>query len=135
MMKRKLLFILLASLLACSCGTSYKRTLSDYTIDNRRAVYSATEMVIFLDDPARTRKNADKVFDSWIQSRNMQRSITGRRLLSVAPKEEGCNLTYDFRMVDGTQQRVTLVVPEFRQQYRKKRNRNSMFVNGRVYNL
>ena len=134
-MKRKLLFILLASLLACSCGTSYKRTLSDYTIDNRRVVYSATEMVIFLDDPARTRKNADKVFDSWIQSRNMQRSITGRRLLSVAPKEEGCNLTYDFRMVDGTQQRVTLVVPEFRQQYRKKRNRNSMFVNGRVYNL
>ena len=134
-MKRKLLFILLASLLACSCGTSYKRTLSDYTINNRRVVYSATEMVIFLDDPARTRKNADKVFDSWIQSRNMQRSVTGRRLLSVAPKEDGCNLTYDFRMVDGTQQRVTLVVPEFRQQYRKKRNRNSMFVNGRVYNL
>ena len=134
-MKRKLLFILLALLIACSCGTSYKRTLSDYTIDNRRVMYAATEMVIFLDDPARTRKNADKVFDSWIQSRNMQRSVTGRRLLSVAPKEDGCNLTYDFRMVDGTQQRVTLVVPEFRQQYRKKRNRNSMFVNGRVYNL
>ena len=134
-MKRKLLFILLASIMVCSCGTSYKRTLSDYTIDNRRVMYSAAEMVIYLDDPARTRKNADKVFDSWIQSRNMQRTVTGRRLLSVATKEDGCNLIYDFRMVDGTQQRVTLVVPEFRQQYRKKRNRNSMFVNGRIYNL
>lgn len=137
-MRYRYILLILSMVLASSCGTSYKRSLADAGIQSREVVFSQEEMVIYIDDPARTRRNADKVFQSWIQSRDMQRHVTGRRLYSVAPREDGCHLVYDFRMVDGSQQRVTLVVPEYRQQYRKKsrrRERNSMFVNGRVYNL
>ena len=123
-MKRLLHTLFLLGLLAImtpSCGTSAKRTLSNTHEEHAEVTISDTEMVIYLDDHTRSRKNADRIFESWLDSRGMRRSVTGKRLMAIAPKSDGCRLTYDFRMYDGTQQRVTLNVKNYSQQYRKKR--------------
>ena len=123
-MKRHLLtlFLLgLTAIMAPSCGTSAKRTLSNTHEEHAEVVISDTEMVIYPDDHTRSKKNADRIFESWLDSRGMRRSVTGKRLMAIAPKSDGCRLTYDFRMYDGTQQRVTLNVKNYSQQYRKKR--------------
>ena len=93
-------------------------------------------MVIYLDDHTRTRKNADRIFESWLESKNLSRHVTGKRLLAVSPKDDGCHLTYDFRLIDGSEQRVAIIVPAYKQQYRKKhRQINSAYVNGRKYDF
>ena len=118
-MRPRLLTILLAAALLTACGTSVKRSLYDQNIETREVTVTAPDMTVYLDDHTRTKKNADAVFNSWVQSRGMQRHVTGKRLLSINPKADGCRLVYDFRMIDVTEQRVTLIVPEYRQAYWK----------------
>lgn len=132
----RILLLAAAALFLASCGTSIKRPIIDPSIETRSAIFSAEEMVVFLDDYKRTRKNADRVFYSWIEAQNLRRSITAKRLLSIAPRQDGCHLSYDFRLMDGTQHRVTLVVPEYRQEYRRKKaRRDAMTINRKTYYL
>lgn len=137
MRKQLNLSVLLVALLAASaCGTSAKRALYDPDIPVREVYIDEDRMEIYMDDHTRTRRNADRIFDNWIASRDMQRHVTGKRLLAISPKPEGCRLAYDFRMVDGTEQRVVLIVKDYTQVYRKKhRQTNSAVVNGRKYNF
>ena len=131
-----LITIITVTLLTASCGTSAKRALNDPGIPVREVSIENGTMEIYMDDHTRTRRNADRIFDTWIASRDMQRHVTGKRLLAISPKPEGCRLTYDFRMVDGTEQRVVLIVKDYTQGYRKKhRQTNSAVVNGRKYNF
>ena len=136
-MKRTLPVVIIAlAFLAASCGTSAKRTLNDPDIPYREVNIDEGRMEIYLDDHTRTRKNADRIFEKWIESRGMQRHLTGKRLLSISPKPEGCRLTYDFRLMDGTEQRVVLIVKECTQCYRKRHRRtDSAVVNGQKYNF
>lgn len=118
---------------APSCGPSARRTLSDAALPAREATFTGKSLTVWLDDHTRTRREADAVFDAWLDSRGMRRGVTGRRLMSVNPSEDGCRLTYDFRTVDGTEQRVVLLVPDYRQAYRKKGNRTkTAYINGRM---
>lgn len=103
-------FVLLS---LAGCGTSSKRTLSDTSIQSKTVILEGQSIDIYQDDTFASRKNADKVFTDWAKRSHLQRNITGRRLLSISPREDGCHLTYDFRLMDGKQQRVTLVVPEY----------------------
>ena len=100
-------------LMLTGCGTSSKRTLSDTSIQSKTVILEGQSIDIYQDDTFASRKNADKVFSAWAKKSHLQRNITGRRLLSISPREDGCHLTYDFRLMDGKQQRVTLVVPEY----------------------
>lgn len=91
-------------------------------------------MTVYLDDHRRSRKNADRIFDDWSEKAHLKSNITGRRLMSIAPKSDGCHLTYDYRLTDGSQQRVTLLVKNYTQSYRKKhRSSANAIVNGREY--
>ena len=136
-MKHRLLLLLFAAVpLLCACGTSARRTLADKSITQTEVTVRDAEMVIYLDDHTRTRKNADRIFESWLESKNLSRHVTGKRLLAVSPKDDGCHLTYDFRLIDGSEQRVAIIVPAYKQQYRKKhRQINSAYVNGRKYDF
>lgn len=128
--------IVITILTLLSCGTSVKRTLSDTSIPVREIIYDNASMVVYTDDHTRTRRNADKIFLSWVDSKGMRRHVTGKRLLAIGPRQDGCHLTYDFRMIDGTEQRITLIVPEYNQQYRKRhRQTNAAVVNGKKYNF
>lgn len=129
-----LLIIFIVS--AISCGTSARRNLADGDIAHTEITVDDAEMVIYLDDHTRTRKNADAIFAAWAESRHIGRNVTGKRLLAVSPKDDGCNITYDFRLVDGNEQRVTIKVTNYRQIYRKKHKQiNSAIVNGRKYDF
>lgn len=121
---------------AVSCGTSAKRSLADGNVAHTEAVIDNAEMTVYLDDHTRTRKNADAIFSAWADSRHIGHNITGKRLLAVSLKEDGCDLTYDFRLVDGNKQRVTLKVTDYKQVYRKKHKQiNSAIVNGKKYDF
>lgn len=129
-----IIFVLM--LFAVSCGTSAKRALYDPDIPVREVYIDEGRMEIYMDDHTRTRKNADHIFEKWIETRGMQRHLTGKRLLAISPKPEGCHLTYDFRLMDGTEQRVVLIVKDYSQGYRKKHRRtDTAVVNGRKYNF
>ena len=133
-MKKKtnlqLLVPLIAGLLILvSCGTSSKRTLSDTSIQSRTVILEGQSIEIFQDDTFASRRNADKIFDAWAKKSRLKKSITGKRLLSISPKSDGCHLTYDFRLIDGKQQRITLVVPSYTNGYNGKRRNGSARAN------
>lgn len=130
--------ILLAAALVCvfahSCGTSYKLTAADTSIQTSYAAMEDVRMVIFTDDHSRTRKNADTIFDQWAEENHLKSNITGKRLMSIAQKQEGCILTYNFRMIAGNQQRIVIVVPDYVKAYRKKHKQyDKTVVNGKEY--
>lgn len=126
----------LVLILAASCGTSAKRTLSNYEGPHNTVTVSGKRLDIYIDDHTRSRKNADQIFNDWSERAHLKRNITGKRLMSIAPKADGCHLTYDFRLTDGTQQRVTLIVEDYTNTYRKRhRQTNAAYVNGRKYNF
>lgn len=128
--------LLISVLLLASCGTSAKRTLANYEGMHNTVIVSGTTLDIYIDDHTASRRNADRIFDGWAEAAHLKRNITGKRLMSIAPKSDGCHLTYDFRLMDGTQQRVTLIVENYTNTYRKKhRQTNSAIVNGRKYDF
>ena len=130
-----ILILALALLAAASCGTSAKSNLSDGTVTRTETV-TGIPYTFYIDNHSLSRKGADKVFDTWAKEKSLKGHITGKRLMSIAPKSDGCHLTYDFRMVNGTQQRVVLIVEEYTKTYRKKAKRTGQaVVNGRQYNF
>lgn len=131
-----LVILILITLLPASCGTSAKRTLAVPDEHQQTVRTDREQMVIVKDDHQQTRRNADRIFDAWSKTAHLNRNITGRRLMSIAPKDDGCLLTYDFRLADGSQRRVTIVVGTYRETYRKKtKERRTEIVNGRKYEL
>ena len=124
----KLTIFVLFVILTASCGTSAKRTL---------AIPDEHQQTVRLDQGSiETRRNADRIFDAWSKTAHLHRNITGRRLMSIAPKDDGCHLTYDFRLTDGSQRRVTLIVRNQKVTYKKSaKDRRAEIVNGRRYEL
>ncbi|MBR1434989.1 MAG: hypothetical protein IJ584_07745 [Bacteroidales bacterium] len=128
------LFLIVTIILTAACGTSIKRTLSVPDEHERTVVIQDGRMEVYPDDHQGTRKNACRIFDTWAKDAHLSRNITGRRLMALSPKEDGCHLTFDFRLMDGTQRRVTLVVKDYTQTYRNTaKDRRSAIVNGRKY--
>lgn len=136
-MKRfNLVILILITLLSASCGTSAKRTLAVPDEHQQTVQTDREQMVIVKDDHQQTRRNADRIFDAWSKTAHLNRNITGRRLMSIAPKDDGCHLTYDFRLTDGSQRRVTLIVRNQKVTYKKSaKDRRAEIVNGRRYEL
>ena len=134
---KKLLIFLTVTIAAClmtACGTSVKRTLADKDIPTSYVEIEGVEMIIYIDDHSRTKKNADAIFNAWAESQYLKSNITGKRLMSIAPRQGGCLLTYDFRMTAGNQQRVVLNVQDYTRKYKKKHKQiNSAVVNGKKY--
>lgn len=124
MKKRNLIILILAvmTLAATGCGTSSKRTLYNYGGPHNAVTIEGYTINIYADDHRASKKNADRLFDEWAEMAHLSRNITGKRLLSIATKTDGCNLTYDFRLVDGSQQRLTLIVPSYTNTYKKAKN-------------
>lgn len=122
-MKRfRILALAAVLLLAASCGSASKPSTAGSGVQQRTVQITDKKMVIYSDDQNQTRKSADRIFDAWATSRNMKRNITSRQLRSLSPKTDGCHLTYEFRVVDGTRQKVTLVVTNYEtKQYRNRR--------------
>lgn len=110
--------LILAVLILASCGTSMRRTLADEVSNHSTATIDDTEFVLVIDNHRQSRKNADAIFERWARERHLKGNITGKRLMSIAPKDDGCHLTYDFRMTAGNQERVTLIVTHYSQTYR-----------------
>lgn len=128
--------LILVLSLSTGCGTTASRTLSDPNITPTYREVDEVSMLIYIDDHTRTRKNADAIFNVWAERAHLKGNITGKRLLAVMPKGESVHLTYDFRLTDGTQQRVVLIVKEYTKAYRKKHKQiNSAYVNGRKYDF
>lgn len=115
-MKKILHHLLIASVflvLLPSCGTSIKRNLSDTGIKHSTETLEGETFVFYTDNHEESRWNAEKLFNRWAEKKHLKRTITGKRLLSISPKEDGCHITFDFRLFDGTEQRVTIIVPDF----------------------
>lgn len=136
---KKLLILLAVTMTTClvtSCGTSLKRTLADNDIPTSYVEIGGVQMVIYIDDHGRTKKNADEIFNAWAESQHLKGNITGKRLMSIAPRQDACLLTYDFRMTAGNQQRIVLLVLDYTKTYRKKHKQvNSAIVNGKKYDF
>ncbi len=118
-----ILLLALVTFTGTACGTSTKRTLTNTGNNHPEVIVSDMQMTIHPDDHKATRKNADKVFDHWLDTRNMKRSVTGKRLMAIIPKSDGCQLVYDFRLIDGAQQRVTIKVINYKHEYRKQHHK------------
>ena len=132
----KLSSLVLFAILTASCGTSAKRTLAIPDEHQQTVRLDQGSIEIVKDDHQQTRRNADRIFDAWSKTAHLHRNITGRRLMSIAPKDDGCHLTYDFRLTDGSQRRVTLIVRNQKVTYKKSaKDRRAEIVNGRRYEL
>ena len=137
MKKENIIITVLAVLLTASCATQ-----RDYAVDKRpaaetRETITDQRMAIYKDDHSATRRNADRIFNGWLDSKHLRGHVVSKRLVSVKPDRDGCQLHYEFRLMDGTRRRVNLVVLNFSQEYKKqKRARlNNTYVNGRMYQL
>lgn len=128
------ILLTLVLLLTASCGAF--NGPSQQTGPVRTETIKETKYVFYKDNHKLSRRNADRIFDEWSEGRNLHRNITKRALRSVSPKADGCHLVYDFRLVDGTWQRVDLKVLNYEQKYRRKpRKTEKVNVNGWQYEL
>ena len=121
--------LLLVLLLAASCGTSSRNSLSDASVPTETAVVDGPVMEVFTDDHYGTRLNADAIFNAWAKEGGVR--ATSKRLLSISPKEDGCHITYNYRARGKGERRVTLVVKRYRTAFNPKKgawtkNRNTL---------
>lgn len=114
-----LLAALAATLTTVSCGPSYKSTVAVAQGTHSYVDVDYVDYVFYVDNHKLSKKGADHVFDVWADASHLKKNITGKRLLSIAPRDEACYLTYDFRMVAGNQRRVTLIVYNYYKTYKK----------------
>lgn len=117
-----LLYLQLISIMT-ACGTSAKRNLCTPSDKHAYVTISDVHFVFYTDNHKQSRKNADRVFDAWAEASHLKGNITGRRLMSIAPKGKTINLTYDFRMIAGNEQRVTLMIEDYEKTTYKKPKR------------
>ena len=120
-MKRTTIIPLLALALlgASSCATSIKRNLADTEgIEQATDTLRGIQFILYENDPEWTRYNADDAFSRWAKENRI--TVTAKRLLSVSPKEDCIQITYDYRSGPKKSKRITIVMPDFRKEKKYK---------------
>ncbi len=115
--KKTFLHLPLATLLAaalCACSTSMTRGMSDTGIEASADTLKGVEFVFFENSHEETRYNADEIFNKWASGQKL--FITAKRLQAVSPKEDGCTITYDYRVGGGKEKRISIFIPSYRRE-------------------
>lgn len=125
-MKKTIQFLIFLAVFvtAESCSLIGKQSRNDYRDGPPRVIeveVDDMQLVIYKDDHTRTRKNADKIFNSWADKYQMRKMIKRKQLVTISVQDDCAVVTYNYSPLSGKQQKIVFYVNDFMQNYYKKR--------------
>ena len=118
---KRIIICLTAALLLLSCGVP-ARVTSETPIATTRVVRQKETFDYCKDDHSACQRQADEAFRKYIKSRHLSKQLTGKRLVSLRPCGDMLQVTYLFRLLDGSLHKVVFEFENYNVRYRRTRS-------------